>query len=113
MNTYLIDLLIQCGEYEKTSKTLITAKDADQAQDYAIFLEAHDPDNLEWSYNYAEDIGGEFAYRYNGIEEVPPSDVEVLSKYMEHWQASYSDLKNAGNWLEFNTSLTTEEINYE
>lgn len=84
MKHYFVKLTLIIGEYEKISNLIIEAPDRVSAGRFAMICEAHGeaefdgdrPDTCLW------DLGGEFAYKVNGIEEIKDDDLEVLKKYM-------------------------------
>jgi hypothetical protein len=83
MNTYLVTIKIQSGEYEKNSQSLIGADTPEEAGRYALEGECHsDEDNQEWEADGVSDLGGEFFYSVYSCQLVEPEDVPVLVKYM-------------------------------
>ena len=101
MNVYLAKLTIYCGEYEKTNIVLVQASSHSIASDYAIYIESHDPKNLDWSEDPVEDMFGEFAYRCSYTETVCSSEVAVLSKHLPIFTADISELLQSGNYLKY------------
>jgi hypothetical protein len=83
MANYLVRLDVQIGEYEKTIKTLVEAKNRKDAGKMALALECHGnatfddehPDERVW------DLGGEMAYTVSGIEVIPDKDLPVVKKH--------------------------------
>lgn len=99
MKTYLVDLTIICGEYEKTNKMLVQAKNKELAKCYGIYCEAHEPDDLEWQGNMVLDLGGEFGYKASA-DLVPESDIETLEKYLPLFVCDTEDLMLSGDFPE-------------
>jgi hypothetical protein len=99
MKTFLVSLKIQAGEYEKSSSCLVSANTEALAVDYAIYLEAHDPDTLDWDDNGASDLGWEFYYTGSGTKEVPAEEAQILAKYFTLHECDRAQLTAAGNWL--------------
>jgi hypothetical protein len=96
---YMAKLLIQAGEYEKTSQRIVKAKSKEIAADYAIYCESHTPDDLDWSESTVYDCFGEFGYKVN-VEKIEPSDQEVLLKHLNFVTADMSELMASGNYLQ-------------
>lgn len=80
MNTYVVHLDIQCGEYEKSTVVLVEANSEAPARKIAIEGEAHD--ELEWEDGGAYDLNRTFHYSINTIQLVDTADVETLRKYL-------------------------------
>ncbi|BBM67884.1 hypothetical protein VA249_45300 (plasmid) [Vibrio alfacsensis] len=97
MKTYLVSVLIHCGEYEKTTRLLVKAESFSLAGDYAIYSESHDPESLDWSEDRVFDLGGEFAYSAS-VSKVKRSDVNVLLKYLPCMTADLDELNASGNY---------------
>lgn len=106
MKTFLVKLSIRSGEYEKTSNTLVTAPFEWLAKDFAMALEAHDPETMRWSSSEVSEMGCEFVYSVYSITEVAPSEVPVLSTYFKLWEFDLDTLMLAGDWSE---QLSDEE----
>lgn len=100
MRHYLVTVEINAGEYEKHSTYLIRASSFDLASNYAIFCEAHMPEELDWSEDRVVDMHGEFAYRSN-VQKVSLEDAVVWEKYFPVHTASLSELLKSGNFKEY------------
>ena len=77
---FLVNLKIFSGEYEKSSKHLVQAKDEKSALKVAFDWEKHH-DDAEITDDTCDD-NGEFVYRANSIVEVDGMDVNILKKYL-------------------------------
>lgn len=83
MNTYLVNLTIFTGGYEKTGIHLVESDNPINAGRTAIEDESHDPDELEFDGDTeASDMGGEFVYRVYSVKEATPEDAVILRKYI-------------------------------
>ncbi|NGZ66566.1 hypothetical protein G6Z92_06150 [Vibrio aestuarianus subsp. cardii] len=97
MNTYLVKIYIQTGEYQKVTHNLIQANSFSAAIHYGIYAESHDPEKLDWSESRVVDMGGEFAY-HASAEKIKQTDFEVMSKYLPVMVASLDELLTSGNY---------------
>lgn len=102
MNTYLVGVTIHSGGYEKSSEYLVTAPSQEIAQDYGIWLEAHDQENLDWTEYSASDMGDEFVYTHNGCGVVDERSLMYIKKYFEVYEASIEELRKSGDWSKIN-----------
>ena len=100
MKIYMAEVKIQSGEFEKTTRFLVKAPNHSYAQSAAIYCESHDPDNLDWSENSVEDMGGEFAYSAS-VARLARQDVDVLLKYMTVLEVTLDELLTSGNYKEY------------
>jgi hypothetical protein len=107
-------LNIRAGEYEKTSNILVSAPDAEQAADYAIYLEAHEPERLEWDENGAADLGWEFYYSAGRTDALTADEAEIMSRFFSIHEYDLATLKKSGNWVIINGTggepLTVTEL---
>ncbi|GIU42924.1 hypothetical protein TUM4438_10640 [Shewanella sairae] len=85
MNTYIVRLVIQAGEYEKSSMVLVKAADEDEAKGTALIEECHgaiDNETAEWTSTGILDLGGEFHHRVSFCCLVRPEHVDMLKAYL-------------------------------
>ena len=98
MNVYKVTLSIIIGEYEKTTTTFVRASCFKLANDYAIYLESHTPEKLDWSEDkFVLDLYGEFAYQASA-EKVKHSDIGTLDRYFPIYRCDETKLVNSGNY---------------
>lgn len=99
MLVYKVTLSIIIGEHEKASTTFVRAACFQLANDYAIYLESHDPKNLDWSEDkFVLDQNGEFAYQASA-EKVKHNDISTLERYFPIYRCDETELNNSGNYV--------------
>ncbi len=97
-----VNVKIRTGEYEKSTKMVITDAPSEQdAFDYAMYCESHNPEDLEWDEYTVADMGWEFAYSGNGTAIIPDEDLLVLKKYFYPHTFNQEELNGSGNYLEY------------
>ena len=79
MKTFLVELKIQAGEYEKSCLKLENAETKEEAGKMAILGECHG--EPEWTDTGAADLGWEFHYSVYNCKEVLPEHVSILESY--------------------------------
>ena len=79
---YLVRLKLQIGEYEKGSDMIINADNEQDAGKMAMALECHG--NAHWGEDEhcVYDLGGEFAYKVKGTQELTEDDFQVLKRFI-------------------------------
>lgn len=108
LKPYVVNVTIYCGEYEKSSQSIVTAPSRNLAVDYALYLESHSPEKLDWSEpNRVFDLNGEFAYS-GTAEPLSQSDYDVLKRYLSTNGYCHSELLASGNYVEFNPEAVIE-----
>ncbi len=81
MKTYLVTLTLFLGEYEKTSKHLVTAKHSKSAGKKALQAECHNkPKATDWTGDTQVDDDG-FTYRVNSVLELTAEQAKFLARY--------------------------------
>lgn len=82
MKTFLVNLYIQAGEYEKSALHLVSASSPEEAEKLAIRDESHnDVLHEEHGWTYENDYS--FAYAANTITEIKDEQEKaVLKKYL-------------------------------
>lgn len=85
MKTFLVEVTIQAGEYQKNAIKLIQAATQAEAESYALTSECHGElgKNAEWANDGIADLNWEFHYQIGGCKEVKPEHVSVLSQYLD------------------------------
>lgn len=93
MKTFLVEVTIQAGEYQKNAIKLIQAATQAEAESYALTSECHGElgKNAEWANDGIADLNWEFHYQIGGCKEVKPEDVAALSSYLTLTHASGSN----------------------
>lgn len=83
MKTYLVTLQLVLGDYQKMSKTLIVADTKENAGIMALALECHGDAKFDENNPTLKvyDLGGEFGYIVDSIEEVSHGHLDVLELY--------------------------------
>jgi hypothetical protein len=87
MKYFIVKLVIQAGEYEKSCHKLIQAESEESADEKALLGECHgsiEDGTAEWTKSGIVDLGGEFHYSIFSCKEVKAEDVNVLSNYLHH-----------------------------
>ncbi|OQX14070.1 MAG: hypothetical protein BWK73_10450 [Thiothrix lacustris] len=81
MKTFLVTLTLFLGEYEKTAKHLVEAKNTKSAGRKALTGECHNkPKASDWvGDTQVDDM--EFTYRVKSILELTPEQAHFLSRY--------------------------------
>lgn len=110
MKAFLVNLTIFVAGFEKTANTLVTAPIKELAGEFAIALEAHEPESMEWGGDHVTEMGYEFAYGATSVVEVSPADAATLGKYMTLWEFDLDKLKASGNWWDSYTKDQQDEI---
>lgn len=88
MNTYLVRINIQTGEYQKIVTTLVDAKTQQEAGKLALENECHadigEPDSAGtfWHEGGIVDLSWEFYYTLKNIKQIQPEYVEVFREYL-------------------------------
>ena len=84
MKTFLVEVVIQTGEYQKKATKLIQASTQTEAESYALTGECHGTlgESAEWVDGGIADLGYEFHYSVKSCVEVAPEHVRVLSQYL-------------------------------
>jgi hypothetical protein len=84
MNTYLVNLDLIIGEFEKSSIQLIDAGTARMAGQRAIENECHD--KPEWTDKEKDECWdcGQMVYRVHSITKIDKADANVLKRYMHY-----------------------------
>ena len=85
MNTYLVKLKLQIGEYEKSSVSLVDAATSSIAIEQALQGECHgaiEDGTAHWSDGGIFDLGGEFHYSVSSCELVNAEHVAVMKNYL-------------------------------
>lgn len=99
---YLVELKIQCGEFEKHTHKVVWADDPDSAGDYAIYCESHDSRRLDWADGGAYDLGGEFHYSVRHTHPLLEYDADLIGRFLPKLTINWKDLEeDAGNYLEW------------
>lgn len=90
MKTFLVEVVIQTGEYQKKATKLIQASTQTEAESYALASECHGAlgQSSEWTEGGIADLHWEFHYRVGGCKEVAPAHVDVLRQYLVLAQAT-------------------------
>lgn len=99
MNTYVVTLSIQAGEYEKSNIVLVKAITEEEARKEALLSECHgslDDDNLEWSDRGIYDLHGQFHYSVNNCVLVSCNHVAIVSQYIGNVILSGASFSNRG-----------------
>ena len=79
---YFVHISVDVMCYEKQSKMLIVAKSSGEAERAAMLAESHNPDGLEIDpKGRAIDMGGEFVYSIDRIDEIPKEHFDIINKY--------------------------------
>ena len=102
MKHYIVKIDIRIGEYEKGNKYFIMADDEYLAGHMALYLEAHNPDTLEWEAdcNSVTDMFGEMIYTVHSAKLVRKEDVAILREYLGEWQVDMRQLAASSSYLE-------------
>ena len=83
--SYLVELTLQIGEYQKVSKSIIRAVDEATAGTTALLNECHRPlgDGAEWltEGQQIEDAHGEMIYSLNYTKELPYFTAEIFKQF--------------------------------
>lgn len=80
MNTYVVTLDLQIGEYEKQSITLVEALNSESACEIALENECHGDHEMEGEYMI--DMSGEMSYCVSTCTEVSIEHAKVLKEYL-------------------------------
>ena len=104
MTTYLVPIGIQAGEYHKSVQLIVKAPSATLARSFAIYLESHDPENLNWaSTEEATESFDEFTYYANrALTVLTDEDLGLLTDKlgMPFWIYDTQTLRESGNYAE-------------
>ncbi|WP_318433671.1 hypothetical protein [Photobacterium leiognathi] len=96
---FKVTVQIIAGEHEKSTTTFVQASCLRLAVDYAIYLESHDPENLDWSEDkFVLEQNGEFAYQASA-EKVKHNDIGTLERYFSIYRCDETELNNSGNYV--------------
>jgi hypothetical protein len=99
--TYAVTLEIRSGDYEKHNRMLIHAPDSEKAWHFACYAESHYPDELQWDIGRGcNESDWSFAYRVDGVEEVPEDEVPVVRKHLSYMVYDAEVLAKCGDYLE-------------
>lgn len=98
---YIVRVTILCGEYEKSNQVLVNAPTEDDACHYAILMESHNPDRLDWSDNYVTEPCHSFAYAASVKKEIAPYHLSVIRHNFDIYNFDLSELEKSGNYLTF------------
>jgi len=99
--TYAVTLEIRSGDYEKHNRMLIHAPDSEKAWLFACYAESHYPDELQWDIGRGcNESDWSFAYRVDGVEEVPEDEVPVVRKHLSYMVYDAEVLAKCGDYLE-------------
>lgn len=101
---YIVRVTIVCGEYEKSNHVLVNAPTENDACHYAILIESHNPDRLDWSGNYVNEPCHTFAYAANVIKEIASYHLSVIRHNFDIYNFDLSELEESGNYLKFMNS---------
>lgn len=108
LKPYIVNVTIYCGEYEKSSQCIVTAPSRNLAVDYALYLESHTPQKLDWSEpNRVYDLNGEFAYS-GSADQLELSDYEIIKRYISDNKYDHSELLASGNYADVNPDAVME-----
>ncbi len=102
MKNYLVTLIMEIGEYEKTSFIIVEAEDEDKAGSYAIYAETHHTDTMEWDEdcNGAYDDFGGMYYAVESFKFIKEEELKVMKKYIPVVKYNQSNLDVAGDYKE-------------
>jgi hypothetical protein len=82
MKSFLVTLTLFLGEYEKTAKHLVVAKNKESAGKKALRGECHNnPKRGDWQGSHQVDDDC-FTYRVASVTEVTAQEAEILRKYL-------------------------------
>ncbi|WP_422451924.1 hypothetical protein [Endozoicomonas sp. ALC066] len=101
MNHYIVTVRTRMGEITKTTDLLVRAEDEEAAGDFAVYCEAHDPENLDWAEGGAYDLGGEFHLSARNIRRVSKYDFDILERYLVSLNHYAPYIEESGNYLKW------------
>ena len=84
--TYLVDVKLNIGEYEKSSRHLVDAENENKALEFALLGECHNNlgEGSEWTDDDKDQIEDDFGgmiYSAYSVKEISEEDAETLKKY--------------------------------